>query len=382
MSKWVSVWGNAMSIVENKPEGYAKDITLRYPILMPLDGNGLRLTFDNFAGLEKVEITKITVAKSISPTSIDLSTIKEVTFDGNQTLVLNSGEQKTSDPIELEINKDECISVSLYLGDYTSMRSGIQLFGPTSKSYYSLHDQTSSMDLNSSDTREITWMYFLSQIDVLTNDDNQAIICYGDSITALSWPEYLQLFYMKEMGVNHTSIVRKAVSGSRILRQYDCLMYQSYGIQGLTRFPHETQVNGAKSVIILHGINDIIHPVGIEVNEFRPWSDLPTSQELIDGLCEYIKHARSLGLNVYMGTLAPIKGWRTYNEMRNELREEVNAWIRSTDLVDAVIDFDALLRDENDSALLNPLYDSGDHLHPNDLGMIEMAKEAMKVLNQ
>lgn len=381
MKKWVSVWGNAMSIVENKPEGYSKDITLRYPILMPLDGKQLRLTFDNFTGLEKVEITKITVAKSCGPTSIDISTLKDVTFDGNTKLVLQSNEQKTSDPIEMNVNKDECLTVSLYLGEYTSMRCGVQIFGPTSKSYYSLGDQSSSIDLISKDTREITWMYFLSRIDVFTKDENNAVLCYGDSITSLSWPDYLQLFYMKEMA-NHTSVVRKAVSGSRVLRQYDCLMYQSYGIAGLTRFPRESEVYGADRIVILHGINDLIHPVGVEVNEFRPWSDLPTAQELIDGLCKYISHARSLGLKIYMGTLTPINGWRTYNEMRNGLREEVNAWIRSTDLVDAVIDFDELLRDENDPTKLNPMYDSGDHLHPNDLGMIEMAKEAMKVLNK
>ena len=70
MNQWVSVWGNAMSIVEQTPVGYAKDITLRYPVLMPLDGKSLRLTFDNFTGLEKVEITRVTVAKSTGPSSI------------------------------------------------------------------------------------------------------------------------------------------------------------------------------------------------------------------------------------------------------------------------------------------------------------------------
>ena len=44
MNQWVSVWGNAMSIVEQTPVGYAKDITLRYPVLMPLDGKSLRFS--------------------------------------------------------------------------------------------------------------------------------------------------------------------------------------------------------------------------------------------------------------------------------------------------------------------------------------------------
>ena len=56
MSKWVSVWGHAMSRTEQSASGYAKDITLSYPIMMPLDGNEVRLTFDNFTGLEDVKI--------------------------------------------------------------------------------------------------------------------------------------------------------------------------------------------------------------------------------------------------------------------------------------------------------------------------------------
>lgn len=34
-NKWVSVWGNAVSVAENRPERYAKDITIRYPIHTP-----------------------------------------------------------------------------------------------------------------------------------------------------------------------------------------------------------------------------------------------------------------------------------------------------------------------------------------------------------
>ena len=54
MQKWVSVWGNAVSIAENRPERYAKDITLRYPIAAPFSGSGVRLTFDNYCGTEPV----------------------------------------------------------------------------------------------------------------------------------------------------------------------------------------------------------------------------------------------------------------------------------------------------------------------------------------
>ena len=49
---WVSVWGNAVSVAENRPERYAKDITVRYPVHIPFDGEAVRLTFDNYCGIK------------------------------------------------------------------------------------------------------------------------------------------------------------------------------------------------------------------------------------------------------------------------------------------------------------------------------------------
>ena len=37
-----------------------------------------------------------------------------------------------------------------------------------------------------------------------------------------------------DAGVRNVSIVRRAVSGTRILRQYDCITYQAYGLKGAT----------------------------------------------------------------------------------------------------------------------------------------------------
>ena len=58
---WVSVWGNAVSVAENRPERYAKDITIRYPVHVPFSGTALRLTFDNYCGTEPITLHKTTV---------------------------------------------------------------------------------------------------------------------------------------------------------------------------------------------------------------------------------------------------------------------------------------------------------------------------------
>lgn len=51
----------------------------------------------------------------------------------------------------------------------------------------------------------------------------------------------------------------------------------------------------------------------------------------------------------------------------------MNGWIRGSGRFDAVVDFDAAVRDPGNATVLNALYDSGDHLHLNPLGYQVMA---------
>ena len=149
---------------------------------------------------------------------------------------------------------------------------------------------------------------------------------------------------------------------------------------GKVRFPHELPVAGADTIIIQQGINDIIHPVGTDVNPFRPMSDLPTIDELTKGLIWYIQEARKLGYHIFMGTLLPIEGWRTYAPFRETLKNQVNDFIRSTDLIDTCIDFDKEVRDPAHPATFRTGYDSGDHLHPSAAAYEAMGRLAFRSL--
>ena len=77
---WCSMWGNAVSIAEHRPESYAKDITLRYPVYAPFDGTALRFTFDNYCGSEPVSITKATVSIADCDFNCDDITKKNKSF--------------------------------------------------------------------------------------------------------------------------------------------------------------------------------------------------------------------------------------------------------------------------------------------------------------
>ncbi len=364
--RWVSVWGNAVSVAENRPERYAKDITIRYPIHVPFDGESVRLTFDNYCGTEPVTLTKITVFYG--------GECYPVTCGGQRSVTIPAGEKIVTDPLKLHVNAEELIQVSFYLGEFTLMRSVVYACGPLSEGQYANGDQTETVSFDLNTSRRTQLFYFLCNVSVLTDCENRSIVCYGDSITAQDWPDYLAMRCYKQ-GYKQTAIIRRATSGSRILRQYECLQYESYGLSGENRFSHEVPTDGADTVIIQQGINDIIHPVGTEVNVFRPMSDLPTVEELIEGLNRYIDQAKAFGYKVYVGTLLPMGGWRTDAPFRQEMRHAYNEFIRTTDRIDGCIDFDQALRDPEKPDHFLPEYDSGDHLHPSKAGYERMAAE-------
>ena len=371
LQKWVSVWGNAVSVAENRPERYAKDITIRYPVQIPFFGDALRLTFDNYCGTEEVTLSKVTVFYG--------GEFYRVTYEGVGEIHIPAGGTVVTDPLEIRLIEGELIQISFYLADFTLMRSVVYACGPLSEGLYANGDQTENSHIDIVKSRKTQLFYFLSNVSVLTGGENRAVVCYGDSITAQDWPDYLAMRCFQE-GYHKTAVIRRAASGSRILRQYDCLTYESYGLSGENRFSHEVPTDGADVVIIQQGINDIIHPVGEEKNVFRPMSDLPTVEQLIDGLKTYIAQARSYGYRVYVGTLLPMGGWRTDAPFRQEMRHAYNNFIRTTDLIDGYIDFDKILQDPNDPNRFAPKYDSGDHLHPSKAGYERMAREIPREL--
>jgi lysophospholipase L1-like esterase len=89
----------------------------------------------------------------------------------------------------------------------------------------------------------------------------------------------------------------------------------------------------------------------------------------------HLRHVRIVGatLTPFEGALqdTALKGY--YSETKEQTRQAVNQWIRGSGEFDAVIDFDAALRDPRHPLRFLPAYDSGDHLHPGDRGYQAMA---------
>ncbi len=382
MSKWVTVWGNATSVADRRPETYAKDLTLRYPVVCAFGGDAVRLHFSNFCGTEPVTLSQVTIAPVVSDREINLKDAALVTFGGDESVTIGAGEEIVSDEITFRVKPRGKISVSFYLRDFTLMRSAVVVTGPLSKGFYSVGNRTMTSVLPLDTTRSTNTFYFLTGIDVLCDEKNRCVVCYGDSITSQSWPDYLAIKCMDDP-YNVTAIVRRAASGTRVLREYTCMTYESYGLSGKHRFEREiSTLSGADTVIIQQGINDIIHPVGTDVNPFRPMSDLPTESQLEEGINYYVATAKKYGLKVLLGTLLPIYGWRTYAPFREQMKNCFNEWVRTGADVDGVIDFDSVLRSATNAAAFAEGFDSGDHLHPSESAYERMAEAAFRAIKR
>ena len=129
--------------------------------------------------------------------------------------------------------------------------------------------------------------------------------------------------------------------------------------------------HGLHSVIIFEAINDI----GTSKNPEE------TARQLIEAYKEMTKKAHAHGLKVYMGTITPFEGCKSYyNEAREKARQTVNEWIRTTHETDGFIDFDELMRNPQHPKQLRKEWQSGDWLHPNPEGYKAMGEHAAKVL--
>jgi lysophospholipase L1-like esterase len=154
-------------------------------------------------------------------------------------------------------------------------------------------------------------------------------------------------------------VLNQGLSGNKIVLDI-------IGPSALARFDRDVLVQtGVTHVVVFAGNNDFLFV-------FSPVEDVQPSQ-VIQAYKQLIARGHARGLTIYGATLSPFGGFALSAPEKEARRQDVNQWIRSAGAFDAVIDFDAVLRDSSDPTRLRPEFDSGDHLHPNDAGYKAMA---------
>ncbi|WP_167089315.1 SGNH/GDSL hydrolase family protein [Massilia frigida] len=168
-------------------------------------------------------------------------------------------------------------------------------------------------------------------------------------------------------GLAPVAVVNAGIAGNRLLND---AAKPFIGPSALARFGRDVlDKPGVHWVLVHEGINDIT-----ATHMLSAAKDQVSAAQIIDGMQTLTARARKNGVKVWAGTLLPFEGTkRFYTEAAEAKRQAVNAWIRSSGAFDAVVDFDLALRDPAHPGRLQPDFDSGDHLHPNEAGYRVMA---------
>ncbi|MFI6875202.1 SGNH/GDSL hydrolase family protein [Streptomyces sp. NPDC050400] len=346
------------------------DTTLRMVVHSSVAGAQPRITLSNRYSPEPLRVDAVDVAVQASGGEAKPGTSHRVTFGGSGRLTLDAGAEVVSDAVPMTVGAGQNLLVSLHVPGPTGTSTWhSDAFDTT---YVASGNHTAD-DSPEAFTATTTSWYYLAGLDVVPSTAKGTVVAFGDSITDgyhsstgtyTRWPDLLAVRLAAGRGPQRLSVVDAGIGGNRVLTDVPNLWQ---GVSALKRFRHDALGQpGVKDVILFEGINDIGNNAG-------PDGAPLTAQHLIDGYRTLIDEAHRAHVRVIGATLMPDKGNGYFSPAAEAIRQDVNHWIRTGGAFDDVVDFDRALRDPADPAALNPDYDSGDHIHPDDAGMRALA---------
>lgn len=365
--RWVATWAAspAPPVLEagEAPQRLSpsfNDETVVQSLKVSVGGERLRIRFSNEYGLRALTIGRARVGLVTADGAIRKI---DVTFDGQPSVVLPAQSPMFSDPVALKVRPRDVLKLEIYFPQNTGP-CGCHARGEQLADVYPGAIEAARGE----PARRVNQRVFVTGVDVSAKAARTSVVvALGDSITDgygssvganHRWPDWFAERIAKSGAA--ISVVNAGISGNHLLRKG---LWAGFGDPALARFDRDVlAVSGASHLVILEGVNDI------------GASPDTTASMLIGAYRQLIARAHDKGLKVVIGTILPF-GASAYDKPGAEdVRQAVNAWIRSTRESDGVIDFDAAVRDPaNPSRMLGDLH-MGDWLHPNDAGYRRMAE--------
>ncbi|TDE19028.1 SGNH/GDSL hydrolase family protein [Actinomadura sp. 6K520] len=381
---WVDTWVSMPQLTEphNMPpppftqdDVVLKDATLRQTIRVAVGGRNIRLRFSNAFGGADLPVTRVSVALPdgghAGVDAIQPGTSRPVTFNGKPSAVIPVGAQMVTDPLNFPVAPRSILTVTLYLAEGQASTDITSHPGSRTTSYLLSGDHVEATDLPGA-TGTDHW-YFLSGVETWAEPSTAAAVTLGDSLTDGRgsttngndrWPDQLLDRLQSHPATSDIAIVNQAAGGNRVLND-------GLGPNVLARLDRDVLAqSGVRWLVVFEGVNDI------GTAEATPAAQKEVADRLIAAYEQIIVRARAQGIRVYGATLTPFGGNTMYddeNGHREEARQTVNDWIRTSRRFDAVIDFDRAARDPADPRRLRPALDTGDHLHLNPAGYKALA---------
>jgi lysophospholipase L1-like esterase len=380
LDNWVTTWTTAQQLVaptgprparQSGPEASKlpaslTDQTVRMVAHVSLGGPRVRVELSNMLNAQPLELGAAHIAVAKAGGEIVDGTDRVLKFGGSATFTIPPGAVAVSDPVDLQVAPLSDVAVSLYLPRDTGTPASHTVGLHTA---YIAKGNVAGLPAMPEPATMFAYAW-LAGIDVPEPRDAYTVVALGDSITDgfattrdanMAWPALLANRLKETKSTQHVAVVNQGISGNQVLRD-------GAGISALARLDRDVLTRpGVKWVILLEGINDI----NIRT---RPGGANPlTAEELIGGYRQIIERCHAQGIRLMGATLTPSEGVPTFSGSGEEVRVAVNAWIRAKGNFDALVDFDAVLRDAQHPAKLKSEGDSGDHIHPNDAGNQMMA---------
>jgi lysophospholipase L1-like esterase len=382
---WVATWATSPTAADPDPEQPLLKIeqqTVRQRVRVSVGGSQLRVRLSNEFGSTPLVIGTATVALSKDAETVQAESLKPLTFDGRSSIVIPAGAPVLSDSVDLPVAAGAELSISLYFPGRvaTPTLHGLAL----RRAVVSARgDFTRAMRVETHAASESSML--ITTVLMPARRSQKLVVAFGDSITDgdgstldadRNWPSALARRLSKREGSAQTAVVNAGIAGNRLLS--DGFGIHALGVSALARFDRDVlAIPGVTHVVLLEGVNDLGFPgASLGGQPLAGPAETRTVEDVISAYRQLIERAHAQRLKIIGATLTPFEGTTFsgyYSEAKERARQRVNAWIRTSGVFDAVIDFDAVLRDKDHPARIQARYASPDHLHPNDAGYQAMA---------
>jgi lysophospholipase L1-like esterase len=381
-ARWVNAWqgspvpgGTIPAPAFNCPaDKGVNNQTVRNIVFLSSGGDRVRVRLTNAFGARPLQVGAASVAIAGTGAAAVPGSGRPLRFAGRSSILIAAGGEALSDPVPFKVKALQRLDISVYLPAATGPAT--QHFFAQQDNYLASGDQAGTASAAGFTAKITCWM-FADGVDVQPAQRVAGtVVALGDSITDgfgstinanRRYPDDLAR-RLNGLHGRTLSVSNAGIGGNELLTfRTDQPFGPIFGPPAPARLPRDVLAQaGARSVILLEGINDI-------------GADAAKAADLIQADQQIIAQAHAAGLRVYGATLTPFGGSHgqyggQYGTAAGERqRQLLNHWIRTSGAFDAVFDFDKAIRDPQHPGRMLPQYDSGDHLHPGDAGYQKMA---------
>ena len=375
---WVAAWGSAQLVPAPASDAALwrapmHDVSLRQIARVSTGGSAVRVRVSNLFGDEPLHLGAASLARvtGLEPApSIDAVSLRPLWFSGRRGVVVPPRTELWSDPVDFPVTAGADVAVQWHVQHGPAQPSAHP--GSRIRSWALPGDHADAADWPQAQPVEGWW--HLAALDVRVATPRPVLVATGDSITdgygvpSGSYARWTDVLTRRLIAApRDAAVVNTGIGGGRLLRE-------GAGPSLVARFARDVLArSGVTHAVVLIGVNDL--GTSHRGQATTPASRAALRAEMQAGFTDLARRARAQGVCLVVSTVMPYGGSGYYApQPENEAdRQALNAWLREPGRFDAVLDFDALMRDPARPSHLRPEVDN-DGLHPSLAGYRAMAE--------